>query len=180
MADLPIPSALALLLATATAGTQPPLHVPPVHGKTLSGAAVELPEALHARTGVLVLGFSQAARAEVAAWARRLAADYRDSPTVTYYEMPVLAGAPRLLRGWVLGKVAEDVPDRAKPRVLPVLDHEADWKTLAGYERDDSAYILLVNEQGEVLGRLQGPVTDALAAQLRVKLNAIRQVRPAP
>ena len=145
--------------------------IPALHGAVLTGSVVDLPQALSGKAGVLVIGFSQSSREEVTAWGRRLAGEYRDSSSVVYYEMPVIAGVPRLLRGWVLKKVSEGVPDRAKSHCLPVLDHEADWKAAAGYARDEDAYVLLVDSAGKVTWRTQGPLDDAHFAELKRRLQ---------
>ena len=102
--------AAALLTMTVGASCDAQGKIPALHGTVLSGEKVDLPEALRGKAGVLVLGFSKASRNEVAGWGRRLALDYRDSDTVIYFEMPMLAGVPRMLRGWVTGKIKEDVP----------------------------------------------------------------------
>ena len=141
--------------------------VPAVQGELLSGTRVNLLESLQGKSGVLVVGFSQGARDEVAAWGRRLAGDYKDSPSVVYYEMPVLAGVPRMLRGWVLKKVNEGVPDRAKGHCLPVMEHEAEWKQATGFTRDADAYVLVVDGTGKVTWRTEGPVDDARFAEVK-------------
>ena len=141
--------------------------VPAVQGELLSGTKVNLLESLQGKSGVLVVGFSQGSREEVAAWGRRLAGDYRDSPNVVYYEMPVLAGVPKLLRGWVLKKVNEGVPDRAKGHCLPVMEHEAEWKQAAGFTRDEDAYVLVVDGAGKVTWRTEGAVDDARFAEVK-------------
>ncbi len=148
--------------------------VPELHGTVLSGAAVALPDSLRGKTAVLVVGFSQGSRAEVTDWGRRLAVDYRDSTTVAYYEMPVLAGVPKLLRGWVLKKVTEEVPDRAKSHCLPVMDHEAEWKAAVGFDRDEDAYVVVVDEGGRVIWRTTGAVSDAAFAEVK------RHLAPTP
>ena len=87
------------LIEGATPRVEPTAAIPALHGTALSGEKVDLPEVLKGKTAVLVVGFSQASRDEVTAWGRRLAGDYRESNAVMYYEMPVLAGVPKLLRG---------------------------------------------------------------------------------
>src|ERR1700733_12224043 len=91
---------LALLTMGWLAANDPSMaaRIPEVHGTSLSNEAVNLPEVLQGKGGVLVLGFSRSSRDAVAGWGRRLAADYRESPTVVYYEMPVLASAPGMMR----------------------------------------------------------------------------------
>jgi hypothetical protein len=150
-------------------------RIPDTHATSFSGATVDLPQSLRGHTTVLILGFSQGSRAAVTAWALRLAADYRDSPTVLYYEMPVLAGVPHLLRGVVLGKIKKDVPPRAQPHFVPILDHESDWKLLTGFNkqgREDAAYLLVVDGTGAIRSRLtSGLPTDQTYADLKHHLE---------
>ena len=100
-------------------------------------------------------------------WGKRLAADYRGSSSVVYYEMPVLAGVPKLLRGYVVKKIAEDVPERAKPRFLPVYAQEAEWKAAAGYGEADVAYLLVVDGTGAVRWHGSGAASDALYDEVK-------------
>jgi hypothetical protein len=149
-------------------------RIPAVHGTALSGDAVNLPEALKGKAGVLVLGFSQASREAVAGWGRRLAADYRDSPAVAYYEMPVLAGAPKFVRGMITKSMKGSVPEREQRRFVPVLDNEQAWRAIAHYSKPDDPYVILVDEQGTVLWETEGAATDAAYAELQRKLEKAR------
>ncbi len=141
--------------------------IPPVHGTVLTGQTVDLPAALKGKTGILVLGFSQASRDQVTEWGKRLAGDYRGSETVIYFEMPVLESVPRILRGFVTKKMGESVPDRAKNTFLPVLDHEADWKVATGFKKSDVAYVVVVDGAGVVHGRVSGPASDATFGEVK-------------
>jgi hypothetical protein len=143
------------------------MRIPNLHGATFAGQTVDLPDALKGKVGILVLGFSQASRVPTTDWGKRLAADYLGSSAVAYYEMPVLESVPRMLRSLVSGKIKADVSERARPTMLPVFDHEADWKKAVGFARDEDAYVLLVDEHGEIKWRSQGPVTDAAYAELK-------------
>ena len=167
----------AFLLAftpAALAGDPAPARIPPVHATALNGDAIDLPATLKGNPAVLVMGFSQGSRGDVTAWGRRLAADFHDSAKVRYYEVSMLAGVPKFLRGYVLRKIAADVPDRAKPHFFSIDDHEAEWRTVASYHKPDDAYVLLVDGGGEVRWRAEGPVTDADYQQLRQQLDALR------
>ena len=158
------------------AGAQVPLpHIPAVHGTALSGERVELPAAFEGKVGVLVVGFSQASRGQVTAWGKRLAGDYRESTRVVYYEMPVLESVPRLLRSWVLKKIRDQVPEREQARFLPLLDHESDWKKVAGYGKADEAYVLIVDAGGAVRGKVEGTASDAAYAEVRRRVEGVQQ-----
>jgi len=167
-------AAVALCLSASIAFASPDLpHIPSVHGTTFSDAKVDLPEALHGKVGILVVGFSQGSRDAVTTWGKKLATDYYDSTTVEYYEMPVLASVPRLLRGFVEGRIKASVSDRGRPHFLPLLDDEAAWRSLVHYNNPDDAYILLVDARGEILWQTEGPPTEATYALLKQRVEAI-------
>ena len=142
-------------------------QIPPVHATALTGEKIDLPSGLNGRVGVLVIGFSQGSRDAVAGWGKRLAGEYRASTTVIYYEMPLLESVPGLLRGYVVRKIGESIPDAGKSRFVPVLDHEKDWKRLTGYKGGDAAYVVVVESSGAVRCKLQGPASDANFAELK-------------
>jgi hypothetical protein len=149
------------------------VQVPAVHGEALNGAVVDLPAALKGKVAVLMVSFSQGSREQMTAWGRRLAGDYRDSNEVSYYELPVLEAVPKLLRGIVVGKIRDGVPDRARPRFVPVFDHEDAWKSVTGYKESDQTYVLLVDSTGTVRWRTQGAASDEAYAQMKQHIAAL-------
>ena len=176
---LPLPRiALALLplLAPKLALTQTPTtsdtQIPAVSANTLAGEPVHLPADLHGKAGILVLGFGKDARGQVRDWGKRLAADYFTSPTVLYYEMPVVAGVPRLMRGLVMKQIASEVSDRGKHHFVPITDNETRWRSLAHVTDANQAYILLVNASGNVEWTTAGPLTDAAFAAVQAHIPA--------
>ena len=87
------------MVSAVSQGQAPKERIPALHGSVLTGSIVDLPQSLEGKSGVLIVGFSQSSRAEVTEWGRRLAGEYRDSPTIVYYEMPVLAAVPGCFAG---------------------------------------------------------------------------------
>ena len=155
-------------------GQAPSAHIPEVHANSFSNEAVNLPEGLKGKVGVLVLGFSRDSRDADSAWGKRLAADYREAPTVVYYEMPVLAAAPRMLRGMIVKSMKSSVPASEQARFVVILENEAGWKAVCHYERPDDPYLLVVDSQGSVVWQTQGAVTDAAYAALKQHVEALR------
>jgi len=146
-------------------------RIPEVHGTSFSGQPVELPGALEGKVGILVIGFSQGSRDAVTAWGKKLAGDYYDSKTVTYYEMPVVASVPKLIRGFVIGRIKAAVSDRGRPHFVPLTENEAQWRMLTHYQAPDDAYLLVVDGQGEVRWQTQGPLTDSSYRSLRQQVD---------
>ena len=82
--------------------------IPEAYGTTLVGNSVGLPDAVHGKVGILVVGFSKSSQGQVAAWGRRLSADFNQSSSVVYFEVPMLAGAPGILRGMIARQMGVD------------------------------------------------------------------------
>ena len=163
----PDPATAAVLQAeTPSFGT-----IPAIDGNTLAGEHVRLPADLAGgRSCILVVGFSKQARDAAKDWGKRLAVDFFDSRQVAYYEAPVLAGVPRLMRGMVLHSIASEVSDRGKHHFLPITGDEAGWRKLAGVTDPDAIYLLVIDSTGEVRWRTSGPLTEAAYAALRQHL----------
>ncbi len=170
-------SALLFLLSLSSsllAAQQPAAGtlIPAVSANTLAGEPVRLPADLHGKDGILVLGFAKDARAQVRDWGKRLATDYFTSPTVLYYEMPVVAGVPRLLRSLVMKQIAAEVSDRGKHHFVPINDNEARWRALAHVTDANQAYLLVVDATGSVQYTASGPLTEAAYQAVRAHLPA--------
>ena len=168
--------ALSMLAASLSVSAEqsPATAIPALTGTTLSGDKVSLPEDLHGRPGVMILGFTQASRGQATAWGKRLAIDFRDTPDIHFYEMPMLAGVPRLLRGFVVKKIAETVTENGKRHFLPVYDHESEWRAAAQFSKPDDAYIVVVDGGGIIRWRIVGALSDDADALLKQKIQELR------
>jgi hypothetical protein len=151
-------------------------RIPDVHGTSFASQAVNLPAALQGKAaGVLVIGFSRGSREAVTGWAQKIAGDYRTSDAVAYYELPVVASVPGLLRGMVLRSIKSSTPERAQPRIVPVVNDEAGWKAITHYGEADDAYLLVLDNQGNVVWQTQGQPTDTAYAALKQQVESLKK-----
>jgi hypothetical protein len=163
-----------LLVVGASSAWAQSGRIPETHGTALSGDPVALPDVLRGKVGVLVLGFSHGSRDTVTEWGRRLAAEYRASPAVLYYEMPVLEGVPRLIRGYVLKSIRSSVPEAMQTRFVPLMTDEAAWRSLVRYSKPNDAYVLLVDGDGTIRWQTEGVATDASFGLVKQQVEALR------
>jgi hypothetical protein len=161
------------LAASAVTPPESGPHIPSVHGTTFSNGKVDLPEALHGKVGILIVGFTQNSRESVTVWGKKLAADFYDSSKVAYYELPMLAAVPKMLRGMVAGSIRSTVSDRGRPHVLPITENEPVWRSLVHYSDPDTPYILVVDEHGTVRWQAQGPATDATYTAMKQQVDTL-------
>jgi len=164
---------MALGLAMFCSQARAQASIPKAHGTTLTGAAVALPDGLKGKTGVLVVGFSHGSQGQVAAWGRRLAAEFGQSAAVAYYEMPMIGGAPKMLRGMIVKSMGKSVPEVEQQHFLPITEDDKPWRAVAHYAKGDDAYVLLVAGNGTVLWQTEGDATDAAWADFKPRVDKL-------
>ena len=135
-----------------------------------------LPDGARGRPVILVVGFTQGSRDAVTLWGRQLAEGYGGSSSVRHYEMAVLAGVPRVLRGLVGGRIKASMPDVARAHFLYIFDHEAEWRAAVGYSSPDDAYVLLVDGEGRVRWQTHGVPTSNSSDELQRFVISLLQV----
>jgi hypothetical protein len=160
-----------LIMAVALMFCAPlfPETVPHTEAETLSGKKIVLPDAAAGKLAVLIVGFSHASSAPMKEWAQRVDADYRTNPGFIYFQVPVIAGAPRMVRGMIMHGMKKDVSKEKYDTFAVVTQDEHAWKQAAGFERPNEAYVLLLDASGNVLWKTQG-TADAHYAELRTRI----------
>jgi len=153
--------------------------IPPVKAKALDDSEVVLPKPGSQQFLILVLGFSHKSGENCTPWDKRIAADYGSDSHITYYQLPVLAGAPSMIRPMILHGMRKDVPAFLHPHFVPIYDHEEDWKKLVNFSGADDAYILLASPDGHVLWHTHGPLGDSAYAELQSNIARLA-VNPKP
>jgi len=160
-----------LTLAMPCAATWAQVSIPKAHGTSLAGTAVMLPDALKGKVGVLVLGFSHASQEQVANWGRLITADYGQASGLAYFEIPMLGGAPKMVRGMIIKGMGSSVPAAERPHFIPLTEDDKPWRAVAHYDKANDAYVLLVDGEGVVLWQTQGDPTDAAYFAFKKKLD---------
>jgi hypothetical protein len=149
-------------------------HIPDVRGTSFSNEAVNLPEALKGKVGVLVLGFSKSSGELSKGWGERLSATYRGSQEVMYFQMPVLESVPKLIRGMVVKSIKSGVPESEQSHFIPMFSDEPAWKKIVRYANADDAYVLVVDGDGRVRWQTSGKVSDAGFVMLKEQVAALQ------
>lgn len=150
-------------MAQVTGATIPAVQVTP-----LAGRSVTLPRELPGHVTVLILGFGRNSKDATTAWEKPVRLQLAKAPAIGFYDMAMLAEVPGFVRPLVLRSVRKAVPDVLKPNFVPLLDHEDEWKRVAGYAPDQpqAAYVLLVDQAGKVKWSTHAGYTSAGFAEL--------------
>jgi len=153
-----------ILTSALRAGGQ---SIPPVNAKALDDSQVVLPKPGGTQFLILVLGFSHKSGDHCTPWDKRLAAEFHSDARIAYYQIPVLAGAPSLVRPMILKGMRKGVPAAEHSRFVPVYDHEAEWKKLVNFSAPDDPYLVLTRADGSVVWQTHGLLSESLYGELK-------------
>ena len=146
------------LLISAVA--QEGARMPAIEGESFAGQHVVLPDAAAGKVAVLVFGFTKASKSPTTAWANKLLADFGTHSEFVLYQLPVLEDVPRFVRGMVISGIKKGVPEDKRDHFVPILQKEAELKTLVHYNQADDAYVVVLSRSGNTfaLSHASGPV----------------------
>jgi hypothetical protein len=131
--------------------------LPTIHGTSVSGREIELPNDVKGKVAVLVVGFTRNSSSPVAAWASKFKADFSHGGDLVVLRLPFLEDVPRLFRGLAKSGV-EKSAGQDRDEVVPIFESEAAYKQLVHYSKPDDAYVLVIDRSGAIRDVFAGDV----------------------
>lgn len=148
--------------------------IPAIHGRSFAGKDVNLPLDLKGKFGVLVVGFSKTSGENAKVWGQAITGDLNNNPQIVYYQIPVLAGVPSIIRGVVLQGMRLAMTAAEQAHFVPALQDEVKWKEAVHFTSPDDAYVLVLNSDGTILWRAQGSMMASFHGALVKAIGALR------
>jgi hypothetical protein len=150
--------------------------MPELRGEYLSGRRAILPKDAVGRVALLLFGFSYQSRFAVEAWTKRFREDFEKNAQVTFYEIPMIGGMARFGKWFIDSGMRRGTPKADRENVITVYGGTEAWKQRLGVQAEDSAYLVLVDQKGNVAWRHAGPFEEtsypALAVEVRKLASA--------
>ncbi|MFN5348065.1 MAG: hypothetical protein ACK5A0_00760 [Polaromonas sp.] len=143
----------------------------PAHStQSLARAPVSLPDGLPSDRTLALVTFNRDQRSQADSWIEGL--NLKNDASISWVRIPVL-GEPNSpdaksdTENRLLGRYTADM-ERAK--MLPMFIDKAAFAKATGLNSTESAYAVVLNRQGEVLARVEGPFDPNKAMVLRETL----------
>jgi len=155
---------LPVLLMSAVLPVGEPMPV--LKGEFLTGRAAVLPDAAKGRVALLALGFTYDSRFAVEAWVKQFRKDFADTPTVTFFEVPMIGGMARLGKWFIDSGMRKGTPKQDHENVITVYGGTDVWKQRVEFKAPNHAYLLLLDENGMVRWRHSGAFDEKVYGAL--------------
>jgi hypothetical protein len=145
--------------------------LPELRGEYLSGRKAVLPRDASGHVALVLFGFTYQSRFAVEAWTKRFRDEFGKNERVTFYEIPMIGGMARLGKWFIDSGMRRGTPKADHENVITVYGGTDPWKQRLGVKAEDSTYLVLLDQKGNVVWRHAGQFEEdpyqALAAQVR-------------
>ena len=152
-------------------------NMPELRGEYLSGRKAILPKDASGRVALLLFGFTYQSRFPVEAWTKRFREDFEKNPQVTFYEIPMIDGMARLGKWFIDSGMRRGTPKADHENVITVYGGTELWKQRLGVKAEDSAYLVILDQMGNVAWYHAGPFEEAQYEALAVQVRKLASVQ---
>jgi hypothetical protein len=139
----------------------PNVRFPEVRGTSLSGEEFNLPGDIGAEYALIMIAFQQYQQVEINTWlplARELADRY---PQLVYFEFPTIDRLNAAARAFIDGGMRAGIPDPvARATTITLYLDRSAFREVLDIQGEDQIVVMLINQDGEVFWRTEGPATD--------------------
>jgi hypothetical protein len=148
------------------------MRFPTLRARDLEEKSYSVPDELPGRLRVILLPFKQWQQILVGQWEDALAAAFEGRDDVTVWEVPALGAVWKPVRGYIDGGMRGGIPDVEVRRHTLTSYGELDTiRSGLGITDHETAYVFLVDADGEVLWRDSGEPDPAKVAAFAAALS---------
>lgn len=147
--------------------------LPELKGEYLSGRKAILPRDSTNRVALLLFGFSYQSRFAVEAWTKSFRTDFANNPQVTFYEIPIIGGMARMGKWFIDSGMRRGTPKSDHENVITVYGGTDVWRQRLGVKSEDAAYLILLDQKGNIAWRHAGPFDEVQYKKLAEKVRAL-------
>ena len=143
------------------------MNFPTIKASNLSKQTFRLPGDLEGQLNVIAIAFQRWHQDEVDSWVPALEQMEHEIPGLRYYELPVIRSM-NPINQWLLDEgMRAGIPSRStRARTITIYTDKARFRQALDLPNEDHIYLLLLDRQGQVLWRGQGPFRPEVARSL--------------
>ena len=148
-----------------------PQNFPGLIGIDLLGKQRQIPKTFAGKKNLIMIGFERAHQTPINSWIEVAQAIAAEKPDFHFYEMPTIDGLNSMWRLWINNGMRSGIADQAaRERTITVYTDREKLTQLLDMKMDQ-IYVMLLNQEGQILWRAQGPTTPEKIAGLKTALK---------
>jgi hypothetical protein len=152
------------------------IHFPVVSGFNLNRQELELPRDFGGELNLVIVAFKQHQQLTVNTWIPFAQEIEGRFPGFIYYELPTIYEMPGISRTFINEGMRAGIPDQtARERTITLYLDKEGFKSALDIPNENDIYLLLVEQNGNILWRTTGEYTENKASELFKAVQEYRQ-----
>lgn len=145
---------------------------PVLHGKTLLGDEMRLPNDLDGELNLIFVAFHQRQQLSINRWIRQIGAAEDRHPGLALYEVPLMKRFPGFYRDWIDRGMKAGLPDpKTRRRTVTVYTDRDSFLDSAGLGGTSDIWVVVVDRTGTIFWSHVGEYSDDAAESLEWTLG---------
>ncbi len=138
---------------------------PQVSGINLQGKTLQMPAAFNSKLNVVIVAFKREQQKDVDSWLAYL--PQLTNENISVYELPIIYELNMLKRAWVNNAMRFGVKgETSRSHTITVYTNREKFFEIMKMQ-EDKIYVLLIDDKGKILSRIEGVADDKKVLELR-------------
>ncbi len=145
--------------------------LPDVVGQNLFGNPTHLSATVRGKVAVVIFSFSKSGGKDTQLWNKELLRDFGSDRSVALSTVIMLESAPRLLRGFIVSGIKNDMPPSLHGSTIVSYEEEKLWKQRLAVTDDSHAYVLLLGQESRIFWMNSGAYSSVEYKELKTRIQ---------
>lgn len=148
------------------------IQFPKVNGHNLLRSNMQLPGDFEGSLNIVFVAFQRWQQSDIDSWLKLTAELEASHPEIRTYELPVIYHMNRLSRFFINEGMRAGIPNKkTRAHTITLYTDRKAFRSQLQLPSADTMYILLVDDEGKVVWRCEGPLTDKKATILSQQIE---------
>ncbi len=137
---------------------------PKIIGIDLEGKEREMPTAFNSKLNIVIVAFKREQQKDVDGWIPYISEIKNEN--ISFYELPIIYELNAFKRAWVNNAMRFGIKnDDSRRHTITVYTNRAEFFEIMKMQ-EDKIYVLLIDDKGKILSRIEGLVDDKKVSDL--------------
>ena len=150
------------------------MEFPELKAETLSGIDMKYPDDVKGKVTLILMAFKRETQRKIDSWLGPFSKAFDSDTTVNFFEIPMLAGAWKLMSPIIDGGMRSGIPKQKHGNVTTYYGNVNKYCELLGIEDKADGYVFLLDQNGVIQWISKGYDTEEKLKELFDKIQSLK------
>jgi len=149
------------------------MEFPELKAETLSGIDMKYPDDVKGKITLILMAFKRETQRTIDSWLEPFSKAFENDTTVQFFEIPMLAGAWKLMSPFIDGGMRSGIPKQKHGNVTTFYGDVNKYCKLLSIKDKSDGYVFLLDQNGVIQWRSNGFATEEKLQELFDKIESL-------